>query len=500
LKLTRAQLCNLVLAIPAIMLMFALNGDAPAQTAKAVNTQASCADMLHLPNVTAATQTDTYCRVSFTLRPATHSEINSEVWLPLASSWNGKLLMEGGGGFVGSINTGGLAYAVHRGYVGASTDTGHTGGTGEFLLNADKITDFAYRAVHETAVEAKKIIAAYYGHGPLLSYFEGCSTGGRQGLMSAQRYPAVFDGIVAGAPAYDPIYHPAWRMRLFMTVLRSPLYALPPEKLKLLNGAVLDKCDALDGVKDHFISDPRKCNFDPNVLKCKTASTASCLTPEQLETVNAAYSDLRSSTGEILFPGVPFGGELNWQLGPRKTAPGMLDVDTFRYLANQDPAWDWHSFDLQKDVDRALLRGKELRATDPNLRSFKSRGGKLLLYHGWSDGGSGGSISAYSTISYYDSVLKYMGPNQDNWLRLFMVPGMGHCGEGTGLNQFEMVAALDSWRQQGDAPKSITAVRVDEHGHIDMSRPLCPYPQIAAYKGSGGIDDAQNYVCKASGN
>jgi feruloyl esterase len=483
LNLTRIQLCNVILALPIMMLTFALSGKTSAQTAHAVHAQASCADMSHLPDVTAATQTETYCRTSFTLRPAPDSEINSEVWLPLATAWNGKLLMEGGGGFVGSINTGGLAYAVHRGYVGASTDTGHAGGTGNFFLSADKTTDFAYRAVHETAVEAKKIIAAYYGHGPLLSYFEGCSTGGRQGLMSAQRYPADFDGIVAGAPAYDPINLPAWRMRLLMTVLRSPLYALSPENLKLLNEAVLNKCDALDGVKDHFIGDPRKCNFDPNVLKCKTASTASCLTPEQLETVNAAYSDLRSPTGEILFPGVPFGGELNWQLSARKTAPGMLDVDTFRYLANQDPAWDWHSFDLQKDVDRALLHGKELQATNPNLASFKSRGGKLLLYHGWSDGGSGGSISAFSTISYYDSVLKYMGPNQDNWLRLFMVPGMGHCGEGTGLNQFEMVSALDSWREQSDAPKSITAIRIDEHGHIDMSRPLCPLPATSCLQG-----------------
>jgi feruloyl esterase len=193
--------------------------------------------------------------------------------------------------------------------------------------------------------------------------------------MSAQRYPSDFDGIVAGAPAYDPIYLPAWRMRLFMTVLRSPLYALPPEKLKLLNDAVLDKCDALNGVKDHFISDPRKCNFDPNVLKCNTASTASCLTPEQLETAHAAYSDLRSSTGEILFPGVPFAGELNWQLGPRKTAPGMLDVDTFRYLANQDPAWDWHSFDLQKDCrPSAASRERNFELLTQILRALNRAG------------------------------------------------------------------------------------------------------------------------------
>ena len=210
--------------------------------------------MARLPNVTAAIQTATYCRVSITLRPAADSEIKSEVWLPAASVWNGKLLMEGGGGLVGSINTGGMTHAVREGYASASTDTGHTGSSGRFALgHPDKITDFAYRAVHETAVEAKTLIAAYYGRGPRLSYWEGCSTGGRQGLMSAQRYPEDFDGIIAGAPAYNQIYISAWRMRLLMTALKSPQHALPPEKLKLLNDSVLDKCDSNDGVKDRLI-------------------------------------------------------------------------------------------------------------------------------------------------------------------------------------------------------------------------------------------------------
>src|SRR6185369_7660629 len=207
--------------------------------------------------------------------------------------------MHGNGGFAGETPETGArpryrAAALRNGFVTASTNTGHDAATepvASFAVNAQKRIDYAFRAVHLTATEGKRIAAAYYWHPPAYAYWDGCSTGGRQGLISAQRFPADFDGIVAGAPAYDPIYLPAWRMRLFMTVLRSPLYALPPEKLKLLNDAVLDKCDALDGVKDHFISDPRKCNFDPNVLKCKTASTASCLTPEQLETLNAAYSD-----------------------------------------------------------------------------------------------------------------------------------------------------------------------------------------------------------------
>src|SRR4051794_22505320 len=237
------------------------------------------AEMARLRHVTVAIQTATDCRVSLTLRPSADSEIQSEVWLPAASVWNGKLLMEGGGGLVGSINTAGMTNALREGYASASTDTGHTGSSGKFALgHPEKITDFAYRAVHETADEAKALIAAYYGRGPRLSYWEGCSTGGRQGLMSAQRYPEDFDGIIAGAPAYNQIYLSAWRMCLLMTALKSPQHALPPEKLKLLNDAVLDKCDGNDGVKDRLLEDPRNCNFHPSALQCNGTENTNCLT------------------------------------------------------------------------------------------------------------------------------------------------------------------------------------------------------------------------------
>lgn len=462
--------------------------------------QTPCADMARLPGVTAAAQTATHCRVSITLRPSADSEIKSEVWLPTAAGWNGKFLMVGGGGFVGSVNTPGMTKAVREGYASASTDTGHTGGSGTFALgHPGKIVDFAFRAVHETAVKAKALIAAYYGRGPRLSYWEGCSTGGRQGLMSAQRYPEDFDGIIAGAPANNQIHLSAWRLRLLMTALKSPQHALPPEKLKLLNDAVLDKCDDNDGVKDRLIEDPRNCNFDPSALKCNGPETASCLTLQQMETVNAAYTDARKSTGELLYPRLPFGGELGWRLPAGATEPGRMDIDMFRYIANQNPAWDWRTFDLEKDIEQALLHGKEIHAVNPDLAKFKARGGKLLIYHGWSDGGSGGSISAFNTISYYESVLKHMGPNQDNWLRLFMVPGMAHCGGGTGPDQFNALAALERWREQNEPPKSITAARVNERGGIDMTRPLCPYPQRAVYKGTGSTNDAANYTCEVKG-
>ena len=463
--------------------------------------QTPCAELARLRNVTSATETPTYCRVSIRLRPAADSEITSEVWLPASTVWNGKLLMEGGGGLAGSINTAGMRNAIREGYASASTDTGHTGSSGSFALgHPDKITDFAYRAVHDTAVEAKALIAAYYGRNPRLSYWEGCSTGGRQGLMSAQRYPEDFDGIIAGAPAYNQIYISAWRMRLLMTALKSPQYALPSEKLKLLNDAVLDQCDGNDGVKDRLIENPPGCHFDPGTLKCSGSETASCLTPQQLETVNIAYTDLRKSTGELLYPRLAFGGELGWRLPADATAPGAMDIDIFRYMANQDPVWDWRKFELEKDMDPALLHGKEIHALNPDLTKFKAHGGKLLMYHGWNDGGSGGSISALNTVSYYESVLKRMGPNQDGWFRLFMVPGMEHCGGGSGPNQFNKLAALERWREQNDGPKSITAARVNESGVIDMTRPLCPYPQRAVYKGSGSTNDAVNYTCKVRGN
>jgi feruloyl esterase len=317
--------------------------------------------------------------------------------------------------------------------------------------------------------------------------------------MSAQRYPEDFDGIIAGAPANNQIHLCAWRMRLLMTALKSPQHALRPEKLKLLNDAVLEKCDDNDGVKDRLLEDPRNCNFDPSALECNGPETASCLTPQQMETVSAAYTDARKSTSELLYPRLPFGGELGWRLPAGATEPSDMDIDMFRYIANQNPAWDWRAFDLEKDIERALLHGKEIHAVNPDLAKFKARGGKLLIYHGWSDGGSGGAISAFNTISYYESVLKHMGPNQDNWLRLFMVPGMAHCGGGTGPNQFNALAALERWREQNEPPKSIIAARVNERGRIDMTRALCPYPQRAVYRGTGSNNDAANYTCKVKG-
>lgn len=437
-----------------------------------------------------------HCRVSITLKPSSDSEIKAELWLPAGTAWNGKLLGVGGGGFVGSINTGGLASGLREGYATASTDTGHEGSSGEFALgHPEKVIDFAYRAVHEMTVASKAIIKAHYGRGARFAYFQGCSTGGRQGLMEAQRYPEDYDGILAGAPAHTQIELCGWRMAIMRSVLMDPSKALPPEKTAVVTKAVLAQCDALDGVKDGLLADPRKCRFDPETLLCKGGAQDGCLTAPQVETVKMAYADARKKNGELIYPGLVPGGETGWLLPGRATEPGGIDLGMFRYIAHQNAAWDWRSFDLERDTELALRTAGFMHATNPDLSAFKARGGKLLLYHGWSDGGSGGAISPLSTIRYYETVLDKMGRNQDAWLRLFMVPGMAHCGGGSGPNQFNALAALERWREANVAPDRILAVRV-ANNRVDMTRPLCPYPQVAVYRGSGSTSDAANFTCK----
>ena len=443
-----------------------------------------------------------FCRVAATLAPSADSDIKVEVWLP-SSGWNGKFQAVGNGGWAGTISYPALAQAVAAGYATASTDTGHTGNNGSFALgHPEKLTDFGYRAVHEMTVQAKAVIDAYYGAAPKLSFWNGCSLGGRQGITEAQRYPADFDAIVAGAPAVNAMYLHAARVAINQIVHRSPDSYIAPEKYSMIHDAALNACDALDGVKDGIIDSPSRCAFDPKVLACKDADGASCLTPAQVETARALYAPVKDpKSGATVFPALlEPGSELGWATlaGPQ---PVGTALDAFKYVVFADANWDWRSFNMSTDLSRGLRQDAgAMNAGDPDLRPFFNRGGKLLIYHGWSDGGSGGAISAFNTISYYESVLKHMGPNQENWLRLFMVPGMAHCGGGTGPNQFNALAALERWREQNEPPKSIIAARVNERGGIDMTRPLCPYPQRAVYKGTGSTNDAANYTCKVKGN
>jgi feruloyl esterase len=347
-------------------------------------------------------------------------------------------------------------------------------------------------------IKAKAIMMAFYGRVARYSYWNGCSTGGRQGIMEAVRYPEDFDGVIAGAPANNQLALGAWRTNLDTTIRKDPRRIIPRAKMLMVNRAVLAACDELDGVKDGLLSDPPKCKFDPSTLLCPDGDRENCLTAPQVEALKLTYAPATKSSGELIYPGLVRGGEADWPISAFSGAPGpgAIDLGIFRYVAHQDPTWDWQTFDLERDTALALEKAGFIEVTDPNLQAFKAHGGKLLIYHGWNDGGTGGAISPLNSINYYSSILAKMGPQQDDWLRLFMVPGMDHCGGGPGPNQFAAVSAMETWREQRKAPNQITAYRV-VNDHVDMTRPLCPYPQVAAYKGTGNTDDATNFVCKA---
>jgi feruloyl esterase len=447
------------------------------------------------PQQPAGLSVPAFCRVAAILRPTADSEIEMEVWMP--EDWNGKFQFVGGGGWAGVISYSAMATALNERYATASTDTGHKGGNANFAIgHPEKVTDFAYRAVHETTVKAKAIMTSFYDRGPRYSYWNGCSTGGRQGLMAAQRYPEDFDAIIAGAPANYQTHLHTWDLGVAIPVLKDPAAAVPAAKLTMLNRAVIAACDARDGVKDGLLNEPRACKFDPATLLCKAGDAENCLTAPQIESVKRMYSPARTKAGQIVFPGKDPGSEATWTVinGTAQAPPGV-SIGSFQ-VAYQTLNWDWRCFDLVRDllvVDEKV--GTTINAINPDLSAFKKRGGKLILYHGWNDT----AISAGNTIDYYNSVLAKMGRNQDDWMRLFMVPGMGHCQGGVGPSQVNWMGALERWRESGVAPDQLPAMRVNNN-RVDMTRPLCVYPQVAQYRGVGSINDAANFVCRTSQN
>jgi feruloyl esterase len=427
------------------------------------------------------------------LRPSSDSLINMEVWLPEPKAWNGKFQMTGNGGWGGSIQglEGAMPDALRLGYATAGHDTGHRGGGAFALGHPEKVIDFAYRAVHEATVHAKSIVHAYFDRKLTLSYFNACSGGGRQALMEAQRYPEDFDGIIAGAPANPHIDLHAGDLARASDIYKDPEGFINEAQQARLAVAVMDACDGIDGLKDRLISNPMACRFDPAVLACKPGEAGTCLTPKQVATVRRNYAPAKTSTGEIVFPGLSFGVERNPTMMRGGTSPGALQADTFRYLAHQDRDWDWKTFNL--DTDRALAKKNAgfIDALEFDLSRFKARGGTLLMYHGWADP----AIAPEGSVNYYSSVIAKMGPGQESWLRLFMVPGMGHCGRGEGPTDVNWIAALERWREQGRSPDSIVGSGVSAAG-ARMTRPVCAYPKVATYKGSGSVNDAGSFVCK----
>jgi feruloyl esterase len=436
--------------------------------------------------------------VAATLTPSTDSHIEMELWLP-AENWNGKFLAVGNGGWAGSISFDAMAAGLRRGYATASNDTGHKGGSASFAVgHPEKLIDFGYRAMHEMAVQSKSLIQAFYNRPPQLSYYQGCSTGGRQGLMAAQRYPEDFDAIIAGAPVYNVVHLNVSQVALQTAMLKNPATLVPPGKRTLFANAVVNACDARDGVKDGIISEPRACRFDPAVLACTGGDAPDCLTPPQVENARSAYAAVTTKSGALVYPGRSPGFESGWRIPTPGETLNPLFTDMVRFVARQDPNWDPMTFDLEKDLALALKSAGFIEASDPDLARFKGRGGKLLLYHGWADPGP----APENTINYYDAVTKKLGGRQDDWMRLFLMPGVGHCGGGVGPDQADFLGAMERWREGGAAPSQIVAARAGGRGGsagaaTAMTRPLCPHPQVARYDGSGSTDDATNFRCVA---
>jgi feruloyl esterase len=436
-----------------------------------------------------------FCRVAATLAPSADSDIKIEVWLP-TSGWNGKFQGVGNGGWTGSINIGALSEALRRGYAAASTDTGHEGGSGQFALgHPEKLVDFGWRAVHEMTVKSKAVVNAFYGSAPQRSYWVGCSSGGKQGLREAQKFPADYDGIVAGAPANYWTHLVTQSVWVAQATLKDPASSIPREKYAVIHDAALAQCDANDGVRDGVIEDPSRCQFDPKTLLCSNGDGPSCLTAPQAAAAQKIYAPAKNPrTGQEIFPGLAIGSERGWAAlagGPR---PLSIAEDHFKYVVFKNPDWDFKTLDFDRDLDLAdrIDRDFGLNANDPNLQAFATRGGKILMYHGWNDQ----LISPPNSINYLKSVESALGPTKTaDLMRLFMVPGMTHCAGGDGTSAFDMLKALEQWVEQGQAPARIVASRF-ANDKLVRTRPLCPYPQIARYSGSGSTDDEANFACQ----
>jgi Tannase and feruloyl esterase len=446
-----------------------------------------------------------------TAKTPAHCDVRGVIWpeakfaIKLPDAWNDRFEMVGNGGTAGVISLGPVDNALRKGFAAASTDTGHDAKkeplatfayvTPENPHGKRKFQDFAYLAVHETAVLAKQVVKAYYGTAPRYSYWVGCSTGGRQGLQEAQRYPDDFDGLVVGAPGLNNTGNSMRRM----WVEQAGGGTFPVEKLPLLGRLVYEKCDAVDGLKDGVIDDPRRCAFDParDLPMCAGADAAGCFTAAQIATLAKIYSGPHDSKGRKLFPGEPVGAETMWAenvLGPSKLV--LPRSESMMKLAMLDPppgpSWNYALFNFDSDPARLERAGKELNALNPNLMPLKKRGGKIVQYSGWADQ----QVNPLPGIEYYETVSRKMGPGTRDFYRLFMVPGMFHCNGGPGCSSVDWLTPLMEWVEKGKAPDQIEGAHL-EAGATKRTRPLCPYPQVAKYKGSGSTDDAANFVCGA---
>lgn len=430
------------------------------------------------------------CRVTATIKPTADSEIGIELWMPVAE-WNGRLLGVGNANWCGGVSRVALALGLREHYATVGTDRGHKGCNvdASFALRPEKLAEFGYRAVHETTLTAKALVAAYYGRNPQHSYFTGGSSGGGEALMEAQRYPEDYDGIVAAAPTNN------WTRLMAASIWNAQVArALSRTKLNLLHEAVVAACDSPDAIG--LLDDPRECRFDPEALLCPDAKDSPrCLTQPEVEAAKKIYAGpTNPRTGAVIYRGLERGSEGGWPVA----GPNQNHLDYFRYVVHQDPNWDWHTFDVERDVKLGDEKGSlALNAVDPNLGPFANRGGKLILFHGWSDA----ALAPRNTIDYYESVASAMGKRIQDFVRLFLIPRSGHNGGGRGTDQFNALGALERWVEEGIPPDRITAQHVTgvvgagAGLGVTMERPLCPYPQVARWKGKGSRNDAANFQC-----
>ena len=457
------------------------------------------------PGSTAPMTLPAFCRVEATARPTSDSEIKFEVWMPPTEAWNGKFQGVGNGGYMGSISYPAMAAALRRGYATASTDTGHAGDDLRFGQgHPEKLIDYGHRAVHVMTESAKLVIRNATGRFAERSYFVGCSAGGQQALSEAQRYPEDYDGIIAGDPANNRIRQTFGFLSSWIATHDadgSPL--LTQAKLALLTKSAVAACDATDGLKDGLIDDPRRCSFDPATLACKAgADESTCLTSPQVAAAQRMYEGTKSpTTKKLIYTGWPRGSEGFGESAGQSWRQYVTDpkepsrVGFFKYWLFHDPNWDFRTIDWDRDLAFAEQELPHMAAVETNLAPFKKRGGKLLSYTGWMDP----VVPPQDTVAYYEGVTKVMGglAATQSFYRLFMAPGMGHCAGGPGPNQFDAVAALEQWVEKGVAPDTLVASH-STGGKVDRTRPLCVYPKVARYKGTGSIDEAANFTCVAA--
>ena len=436
-----------------------------------------------------------FCRVTATLRPSPASNIRMELWLPMAG-WNGHFRGTSPNGLGGVINYNAMGVAVTDGFAVASTDTGHQGGDTAWMQVPELITDFAGRAMHETTVAGKAMTTAYYGTAPRFSYMIECGGGSAAALHEVQKYPGDYDGVVVGGHAAHLTRQMFGQLWLWSASHPNGVAILPAAKLQVLHAAVLDRCDALDGVKDGLLENPARCAFDPKAIECKAGDGADCLTALQVEAVRKIYAGpINPRTNEQVWPPLYRGSELDWSFFTEAPSPVGIATSTLRDAILKDPAWDYRTSPVDFDRHVAMADRSDVarvNASNPDISAFVRQGGKLILSGGWNNA----LVPAGAVVEYYQRVEATIGRDDtQRAVRLYMVPGMIECNGGPGTDTFDLLGVMRSWVERKQAPRDVIASRV-ERGTVVRTRPLCPYPQVATYSGRGSPDVASNFSCR----